>query len=302
MPDMITTAGAFIGEVFAPDDRIALTLVIKCTPPPQTASARPIKRVEQRTFLAGDFCRKEAWLRHMNAQHYEIYWLANTVKPDSLGRQKDDIAEIRRLYLDFDTNGDAALERVLSRRDLPHPNYVVNTSRGKYQVLWNVRGFTLPTAERLLRSLARNTGADIAVTDSAHVLRLPGFFNHKYTPPHRVTALRYHANVFAPADFPSLPDAEPNAGPGRPLVPSSRSPSGPPSSRSEQDMREVISSLRRYEGPPGFVPENRVEEVRAQLESKRPDKHNPNYYATLTVGKALALINRDPRAPRPHTR
>jgi len=60
----------------------------------------------------------------------------NTLKPDTKGRTKADIAEIRDLYLDLREDGDERLARVFKCERLPQPNYVLDTSLGKHQVIW----------------------------------------------------------------------------------------------------------------------------------------------------------------------
>src|SRR2546425_9204396 len=69
------------------------------------------------------------------------------------------------VYLDFDNNGTAAVQDIFKPQDLPRPSYVVNTSPGKWQVIWRVEGFAKDEAEQLQRALARETGADPAATD-----------------------------------------------------------------------------------------------------------------------------------------
>ena len=51
------------------------------------------------------------------------------------------------------------------------PNYVLNTSPDKFQVVWKVEGMTIED---------REFDGDAAATDSTRVLRLPGFANKKY--------------------------------------------------------------------------------------------------------------------------
>jgi hypothetical protein len=58
----------------------------------------------------------------------------NTIKPGSHGRTKDDIAKVRHIYLDFDDNGTAAVHALMQRSDVPTPNYLVNSSSGKWQI------------------------------------------------------------------------------------------------------------------------------------------------------------------------
>jgi hypothetical protein len=62
---------------------------------------------------------------------------------------------------------------------VPAPNFVLDTSPGKHQVVWKVSGFGQDEAESLLHNLANKFGGDLAATDSTRVLRLPGFANRK---------------------------------------------------------------------------------------------------------------------------
>jgi hypothetical protein len=99
----------------------------------------------------------------------------NALNDGARGRTKADVAIIRHVYLDFDENGTAAVEALVKRDDLPKPNYLVNSSPDKWQVVWKVEGFVKEEAESLQQALVRETGADPAATDSSRVLRLPGF-------------------------------------------------------------------------------------------------------------------------------
>ena len=125
----------------------------------------------------------------------------NALKPDAQGRTKADIADIRHLYLDLDRDAEDALSSLQTRDDTPDPNRVLNTSPGKLQVVWKVERFTLDEAESLQRRLAGEFGADPAATDAARVLRLPGFLNHKYEPPHAVGVRAVSERTHQPADF-----------------------------------------------------------------------------------------------------
>src|SRR5471032_1570757 len=166
-------AAQYLRQLFQPDDKIAVTLIKKRT-------SEALQRIAFAFDIASD--RWQNWLRFKNSQGFEIYCTMNTLTPTARNRDKSDIQDIRHVYLDFDADGIAALARLRQRTDLPPPNYIVNTSPGKFHVTWRVTGFTLLDAERLLRALARDAGADIAATDATRVLRLPGFDNHKYTP------------------------------------------------------------------------------------------------------------------------
>jgi hypothetical protein len=86
----------------------------------------------------------------------------NALKEGSQSRTQEDITETRHLYLDFDDNGAAVVQALLKRDDVPQPNYLVNSSPDKWQVVWKVEDFANEDAERLMLYMVRETGADPA--------------------------------------------------------------------------------------------------------------------------------------------
>src|SRR5207244_8534285 len=119
----------------------------------------------------------------------DVYIGMNTLKRDAQSRTKEDIETIRHLYLDVDRNGPLALEAIENSGLVPRPNYVLETSPEKYQVVWKVEGIAQDQAEGLQRAMVREFGGDPAATDSTRVLRLPGFVNRTYAPEHVVESL-----------------------------------------------------------------------------------------------------------------
>jgi hypothetical protein len=192
-------ASDYIRRNFELSDRLAVVLVNR-----RTHSV--MQRIAAAEKIAGpDF---QAWLRHKNANGYEVYISMNALSKNATGRTKVDVENIRHLYLDFDDDGTAAVERLLARRDLPKPNYVINTSPGKWQVVWKVQGFGKEQAEGFQRDLSRQMGADPAATDCSRVLRLPGFFNHKYASRVWIGVQVNTSETYGPERFPKFPIAE----------------------------------------------------------------------------------------------
>lgn len=147
----------YIEENFDRADRLAVVVLNKRT----NAVMQRIATAE--AIVEADF---QAWLRYCNEQaRSEIYISMNALHPEATGRTKQDVAAIRHVYLDFDEDGTTAVERLLKRQDIPQPNYLINTSPNKWQVLWKVDGFAKEEAEDLQRGLAREAGADPAATD-----------------------------------------------------------------------------------------------------------------------------------------
>ena len=172
------TSWDFIKQNYQPSDRLAIVI-----------RNRARNYTLQRLLSAADAAapRFQSYLRHENATGSDIYISMNTLKPEARGRTKTDIAAIRHLYLDLDEDGTARLEKILADPSMPRPNYVLDTSPGKHQVIWKVEGFTLEQAEVALHRMAAAFGGDPAATDATRVLRLPGFHNKKFKQPARVS-------------------------------------------------------------------------------------------------------------------
>jgi len=271
------TTQRYVLENFATKDRIALLALHRTT-------NEVIQRITTaETLSSADF---QAWLRYLNSQKHDLYLSMNTLKRGSRGRTKEDIDCIRHIFLDFDQNGDRAVEKLLARTDLPLPNYLVSTSPDKWQVIWKVEGFEKAAAEELEKGLARSTGADSCVIDVSRVLRLPGFYNHKYRPAYLVTAESRSDAIRCPDHFPKLPFDEPVAELPLRASPSARRETGlNPPSQSERDWAYAKRALGRGE------PERRVTEEIARY--RVGQKHNPHDYAQRTVRKAVRQLEQD---------
>src|SRR5579859_2959694 len=165
------SASEYILDNFKPTDRIAV-LVLN----------RQLGETTQRITTAQKAASPEfqAWLRYKNANGADIYVGMNPLKQDASTRTKSDIETIRHVYVDLDHGGSAALDEMKNSDLVPQPNYVLNTSPDKFQVVWKVEGITLEEAEALQHAMVREFGGDPAATDATRVLRLPGFANKKY--------------------------------------------------------------------------------------------------------------------------
>lgn len=261
----------YLQDNFRPEDRLAVVLLNKRT-----------HSVIQRLAAAEAIAAPEfqEWLTHQNAQRYEVYISMNALAPTAKGRTKADVAAIRHVYLDFDTDGTAAVEAMLKRGDLPKPNYLVNTSPDKWQVVWKVEDFAKLQAETLQRGLARGCDADPAATDCSRVLRLPGFVNHKYARPHLVRAETLAHETYRPEHFAEVSGEERTnrSHLGEPHSVQERSRPPGTLSQSERDWAYAKRALARGE-PPSLV-------AAAIASYRRYEKHNPQDYAERTVHKA----------------
>ena len=221
-------------------------------------------------------------LRRQNSAGADIFVGMNPIKDGAYSRTKDNIREIRHLYLDLDSNGDQALEAIRNSVEVPAPNFVLDTSPDKHQVVWRVSGFSQDEAESLLHSLANQFGGDPAATDATRVLRLPGFANKKYDEEFVVQVLHesnqiYHSRNFTvQEDSPETPRHLGDES-GR------RLPQGH-KSQSEHDWAYAKRALARGDDPEVVI--QRVADYRSE------DKDDPNYYARHTVMKAQAELLR----------
>jgi len=269
------TASEYINDNFKPSDRIAV-LVLN----------RILGETTQRITTAQKAASPEfqAWLRYKNANGADIYVGMNPLKHDASTRTKDDIETIRHLYIDLDHDGSAALEGIKNSDMVPQPNYVLNTSPEKFQVVWKAEGVTLEEAEALQHAMVREFGGDPAATDSTRVLRLPGFANKKYDQDFYVQARlesteTYHLRDFkVPMDSPDAPRHH-----SEETARSHRAP-GTTLSQSEHDWAYAKRALARGDDP--------EEVIRRIADYRGDDKSDPGYYARHTVSKAQDDLQR----------
>lgn len=163
----------FIDTLFVPNEVVALALI--------NASG-----VVQHSFVEASKANTREFfdaLTKLN-ENFNIYVAMNPFKPEmvgqSKGRTKDNVAEVKRLYVDADKDGAQAVENMLKSGKVPQPTVVLESSPGKFQLIWNATGLTREIAEPLMSALAEEFRTDPAVADTARVLRIPGFRNLKY--------------------------------------------------------------------------------------------------------------------------
>lgn len=132
MPDSLS-ASEYILDNFKPSDRVAVLLRNRAT-------EEVVQRIASvKDIAAHDF---QQWLTDRNRAGFDIYIGMNTLKDGACSRTKRDIHEIRHVYLDLDYRGPEALKAIQSSEDVPTPNFVLDTSPGKHQVVWKVEGGT----------------------------------------------------------------------------------------------------------------------------------------------------------------
>jgi hypothetical protein len=270
----IPSASEYILDNFEPTDRIAMLVLNR-------DFGETIQRITSAQKAASP--EFQAWLRYKNANGSDIYIGMNPLKKDASTRTKEEIESIRHVYLDLDHGGPEALESIENSRVVPKPNYVLNSSPEKHQVVWKVEGMNLEEAEGLLHAMAQEFGGDPAATDATRVLRVPGFANKKYETDFYVEARRESTETYQLRDFKLHIDsqytprhnyenrAKPESSPRTNL------------SQSEHDWAFAKRALARGDDPEEII--CRIADYRAN------DKPDPLYYARLTVHKAQAELN-----------
>jgi len=269
------SASEYINDNFKPSERIAV-LVLN----------RSLRETTQRITTAQKAASPEfqAWLRYKNANGADIYVGMNPLKQDASTRTKDDIETIRHLYIDLDHSGSAALEAIKNSDLVPQPNYVLNTSPEKFQVVWKVEGITPEEAEALQRGMVREFGGDPAATDSTRVLRLPGFANKKYDHNFYVEARFESMQEYHLRDFKVPIDSQDAPRPHNEEAARTHRAPGTAQSQSEHDWAYAKRALARGDDSEEVI--RRIADYRAN------DKSDPVYYARHTVSKAQEDLQR----------
>ncbi len=268
------SASEYLLALHRPEDRVAVLLL-----------NRARQQTKQSILRADDIASPsfQEWLRIQNRAGADVFVGMNPLQPNSFSRTKESIREIRSVYLDLDADAPASLRAILTSGDIPIPNFVLDTSPEKCQVVWRVDGLDRGQAEALLSSLASQFLGDSAATDIARVLRLPGFTNRKYRDEFLVRAVHETDAVYHLHDFvvhEDSPEAPRRLWDGH--GPTYRRRSGH-KSQSEADWAYAKRALARGDAPEAVI--ERIADYRAE------DKADPLYYARLTVGKAQAILH-----------
>ena len=274
-------ASEYIRTNFHPSDRIAVLVR-------NGGTGETIQRIATAERIAGTSAQE--WLQHKNEKEAcDIYIGMNTLKPEARTRTKEDIQTIRHLYLDIDHDGPPALAKIRQSNLVPPPNYTLNTSPEKFQIVWRVEGIDREHGEALLRAMARKLGGDPAATDSTRVLRLPGFVNRKYQTEFRVQAEKHTDRIHHLQDFRLSTEPIDNHFRAHYRRLTQRSSETRPLSQSEHDWIFAKRALARGDDAEEII--SRIADFRSN------EKSDPLYYARLTVSKAQQHLATEKATP-----
>ncbi|MGA7063615.1 MAG: DNA-primase RepB domain-containing protein [Candidatus Acidiferrales bacterium] len=273
------TASDYVLDLFGPTENVAVVVRNRAT-------GRTIQRIARADTVAGK--EFQTWFASQNGAGSDVFLGMNPIKHDATSRIKANIEDIRTVYLDLDRKGDESLQAIRNSSEVPPPNFVLDTSPGKHQVVWKINGVTQDEAESLLRALANEFDGDPAATDSTRVLRLPGFANRKLAEDflvrarHETDAARTLRDFTIEGDSPEVVRHVGDAHQSRTIAPGHKS-------QSERDWAYAKRCLAR-----GVHPQ---EVIRNIADYRAEDKYDPQDYARRTVAKAQAELNeRNPQS------
>ena len=279
------TSWDYIRENFQPGDRVALVFIRDRGNGQQDVQQRFMDRVQ----AAG--VKGNSVMKALTAQGYNAYIAMNTIAPGMETRRLDAIQDVRHLYLDLDTGGREKLKLLMEAQEVPKPNYVLNTSPEKYQVVWKVDGFDKPDASEALRALQEAYGGDPAAKDLARVFRIPGFQNRKYPERHVVMAARLREETAVPHEFDieaAVTKAAENVqrSVDRGLVKPDR----------DRGLSDTLSQSERdwaYARKRAAMGHDPADIKKAMMDHREGEKRNEAYYANRTVDRAWVSVQAD---------
>jgi len=269
------TASEYVRELFEPTDNAAILVRNRAT-------GHTVQRIAKADTIATPGF--QTWLANQNVGGSDVFMGMNPIKDGVYSRTKQNIKDIRHVYLDLDRKGDEALEAIRNSVNTPAPNFVLDTSPGKHQVVWRVSGFSQDEAESLLQSLANQFEGDLAATDSTRVLRLPGFANRKLPEEFIVQARQESDAVYTLRDFTIHEDSPETPRRFGHDQERTRTVANDHKSQSEHDWSYAKRALARGDDPEVVI--QRIADYRSE------DKADPTYYARHTVMKAQAELLR----------
>jgi hypothetical protein len=132
------TSREYINSWYQPTDRIAIFLR-------NYATGESFQRIVTAEKAASD--RFQAWIQFLNRTGGNLYSSVNTLHLTASGRTKADIDRILGVHMEIDHGGTLAVERLLHDHRVPRPTFLINSSVGRYQLLWKVDHLTAAKAE-----------------------------------------------------------------------------------------------------------------------------------------------------------
>lgn len=124
--------------------------------------------------LVGTLSQHAKQLERLNNGESGVFVVINETNG---GRKALDVIRVRALFADWDVLG-TGLPAIASCGLKPHA--VVESSLGKFHAYWLVNDCGLDDFTPMQKAIAAKLGSDPAINDLPRVMRLPGYFHHKY--------------------------------------------------------------------------------------------------------------------------
>jgi hypothetical protein len=123
-----------------------------------------------------------AKLEREESDGWNVYVSMNPFPEGTTSRTESLITTIRNVFIETDGNGDVltAIRSAIDEDTIPAPHSILQSSPGKYHIVWRVQEILPEEAKSLNRALASRFDGDPACVDLHRVLRMPGFRNLKY--------------------------------------------------------------------------------------------------------------------------
>src|SRR5713226_1024416 len=111
------TASEYVLELFEPTDNAAILVRNRST-------GQTVQRIAKAETIANpDF---QAWLANQNVGGSDVFMGMNPIKDGAYSRTKENIRDIRHVYLDLDRKGDDSLDAIRNSVNIPAPNFVLD--------------------------------------------------------------------------------------------------------------------------------------------------------------------------------
>ena len=139
---------------------------------------------------------------------YGLYFLVNESK-NPIKRTAAHITRARAIWIEDDTTG-------AQRTDFPLPPHItINSSPGKYHYYWLTSTTDLDEHQQVMQRLVDDYACDPNARDISRILRIPGYYNHKYEKKHLITAEFNKKEIYdwetIKQHFPPKPVKNPNS-------------------------------------------------------------------------------------------
>ena len=137
----------YLARLFEPGDWINLQLIHQTETWTDEHGAKHAN-VDNNFARLEDLLKPETSERIADLQDkgWNAYVGMNAFTPGLQRRRKKDVKNVRSVYVEFDENGEAGLDAIdkdAAESLVPAPDFILQSSPGKFYVIWRVKDFTV---------------------------------------------------------------------------------------------------------------------------------------------------------------